>query len=74
MFVVFRDFIVAVEAPEENSFSGISERAIAMIRKAVPGRPIRYLVETHHHGDHSAGVRAYIADGATIVTTAGNRA
>ena len=34
MFVVFKDFIVAVEAPEENSFRGISERAIAMIKKA----------------------------------------
>ena len=74
MFVVFKDFIVAVEAPEENSFSGISERAIAMIRKAVPGKPIRYLVETHHHGDHSSGARAYIAEGATVVTTSGNKA
>jgi glyoxylase-like metal-dependent hydrolase (beta-lactamase superfamily II) len=74
MFVVFRDFIVAVEAPEENSFSGISERAIAMIKEAVPGKPIRYLIETHHHGDHSSGARAYIAEGATVVTTPGNRA
>jgi glyoxylase-like metal-dependent hydrolase (beta-lactamase superfamily II) len=72
MFVAFRDFIVAVEAPEENAYSGISERAIAMIKQAVPGKPIRYLVETHHHGDHSAGARAYIAEGATIVTTPGN--
>lgn len=74
MFVVFEDFIVAVEAPEENAFSGISERAIAMIKKEVPGKPIRYLVQTHHHGDHSSGVRAYVAEGATVVTTAGNRA
>ena len=72
MFVVFDQFIVAVEAPEENTFAGISERAISMIKKAVPGKPIRYLVETHHHGDHSSGARAYIAEGATIVTTAGN--
>ena len=74
MFVVFKEFIVAVEAPEENSFRGISERAIAMIKKAVPGKPIRYLAETHHHGDHSSGARAYIAEGATVVTTSGNRA
>jgi glyoxylase-like metal-dependent hydrolase (beta-lactamase superfamily II) len=74
MFVVFEDFIAAVEAPETNSSSGISERAIATIKEAVPGKPIRYLVETHHHGDHSAGARAYIAEGATIVTTPGNKA
>jgi len=40
----------------------------------VPGKPIRYLVETHHHGDHSSGARAYVAEGATVVTTSGNRA
>jgi glyoxylase-like metal-dependent hydrolase (beta-lactamase superfamily II) len=74
LFVVFKDFIVAVEAPEENFFSGISERAIAMIKNEAPGKPIRYLVETHHHGDHSSGARAYIAEGATVVTTAGNEA
>ncbi len=74
LFVAFKDFIVAVEAPEENSFSGISERAIAMIKKAVPGKPIRYLVETHHHGDHSSGARAYIAEGATVVAPPGNKA
>ena len=74
LFVVFSDFIVAVEAPEENVFAGISEQAIAMIKKAVPGKPIRYLVETHHHGDHSSGARAYIAEGATVITTPGNKA
>ena len=74
MFVAFKDFIVAVEAPEENVFAGISEQAIAMIQKAVPGKPIRYLVQTHHHGDHSSGVRAYIAEGTTVITTAGNKA
>ncbi len=74
LFVVFKDFIVAVEAPEENSFSGISERAIAMIKKEAPGKPIRYLVETHHHGDHSSGARAYIAEGATVIAPPGNRA
>jgi glyoxylase-like metal-dependent hydrolase (beta-lactamase superfamily II) len=74
MFVVFEDFLVAVEAPEENVFAGVSEKAIAMIQQAVPGKPIRYLVETHHHGDHSSGARAYIAEGATIITTAGNEA
>ncbi|MGH7731565.1 MAG: hypothetical protein ACRENJ_10000, partial [Candidatus Eiseniibacteriota bacterium] len=29
---------------------------------------------THHHEDHAGGVRAYLAEGATLVTTAGNRA
>src|SRR4030095_14290375 len=32
-----------------------------------------YLVLTHHHSDHAGGSRDYVAEGATIVTTAGNK-
>jgi glyoxylase-like metal-dependent hydrolase (beta-lactamase superfamily II) len=70
MAVAFKDFIVAVEAP--GSSDG-AERVIKKIKEAIPGKPIRYLAMTHHHGDHIGGLRAFIAEGATIVTTAGNR-
>jgi glyoxylase-like metal-dependent hydrolase (beta-lactamase superfamily II) len=39
----------------------------------VPNKAIKYLVNTHHHFDHSGGVRAYAAEGATIVTHEINR-
>ena len=68
--VEFRDFLVVIE-------SSVSEaRALANIAEAkrlAPGKPVRYHVNSHHHGDHAAGVRAYIAEGATIVTHAMNR-
>jgi glyoxylase-like metal-dependent hydrolase (beta-lactamase superfamily II) len=32
-----------------------------------PGKPIKYLVLTHHHMDHTGGTRAYVAEGATVV-------
>jgi glyoxylase-like metal-dependent hydrolase (beta-lactamase superfamily II) len=38
-----------------------------------PGKPIRYHVNSHHHGDHAAGLRAFIAEGSTIVTHEMNR-
>ena len=34
---------------------------------------MRYVVPTHHHGDHIGGLRTLIAEGATVVTTPGNR-
>jgi glyoxylase-like metal-dependent hydrolase (beta-lactamase superfamily II) len=34
----------------------------------VPNKPIRYLVNTHAHFDHSGGVRAFAAEGVTIIT------
>lgn len=68
--VEFADHVVVVEGPlnEERSLAVIAE-----VRKAVPNKPIRYLVNTHHHFDHSGGIRTYAAEGATIVTHQANR-
>ena len=46
---------------------------IAEAKRIAPGKPIRYHVNSHHHGDHAAGLRAFIAEGATIVTHDMNR-
>jgi len=70
MAVEFRDFIAVIEAPLNE------KRSIAVMNEAyrlAPGKPIRYLVNTHHHFDHSGGVRAYVAEGASIVTHRLNR-
>jgi glyoxylase-like metal-dependent hydrolase (beta-lactamase superfamily II) len=72
MFVEFKDFVLAVEPVEENVVNGISAETVATIKKTIPNKPIKYIVPTHHHGDHSAGVRAFLAEGATIITTKGN--
>lgn len=65
VLVEFRDFLAVVEAPESEA---ISEIALAAIRTVAPGKPIRYVVNTHTHFDHSGGLRTYAAEGATIVT------
>ena len=71
LFVVFKDHVVVVEAPlnEERSLA-----VLAKIAETAPGKPVRYVVPTHYHFDHSGGLRTYIANGTTIVTTPGNRA
>ena len=63
------DHLVVVDAPNNST---VTERAIATIKRNIPGKPIRYVVPTHHHSDHAGGMRAFIAEGATIVTTPGN--
>jgi glyoxylase-like metal-dependent hydrolase (beta-lactamase superfamily II) len=68
--VEFKDHVAVVEGPQTE------ERALAVIaetRKLIPGKPIRYLIPTHHHFDHSGGVRPFAAEGATIVTHDMNR-
>lgn len=68
--VAFDEFVLAVEAP--GSSAG-TENVIKRIKETIPGKPIRYLVMTHHHGDHIGGLRSFIAEGATVVTTPSNR-
>lgn len=67
----YKDYLAVVEAPnnEERSLAVIAEA-----KKLVPGKPIKYLINTHHHFDHSGGIRTYVAEGAVIVTGAGNKA
>ena len=74
MFVVQDDGVVVVDAPETRAHTGLSERVIATIRQTIPGRPIKYVVPTHHHADHGAGLRPYIAEGVRVLTTPGNEA
>jgi glyoxylase-like metal-dependent hydrolase (beta-lactamase superfamily II) len=46
---------------------------IARVKETIPDKPIRYLINTHHHFDHSGGLRTYVDEGATIVTHEANR-
>jgi len=59
------DHIVVVEGPqnEERSLA-----VIAKVKETIPNKPIRYLINTHVHFDHSGGLRTYVDEGATIVT------
>jgi glyoxylase-like metal-dependent hydrolase (beta-lactamase superfamily II) len=68
--VEFRDHVAVIEAPldEDRSLAVIQE-----VTKLVPKKPIRYVVNTHHHWDHLGGIRTYVHEGATIVTHESNR-
>jgi glyoxylase-like metal-dependent hydrolase (beta-lactamase superfamily II) len=63
--IEFRDHVVIVEAPETEAQS---VEVMAAVRKVIPNKPIRYVINTHSHFDHIGGLRAYAAEGATIVT------
>lgn len=67
--VEFNEYLAVVEAPltEERSMAVIAEA-----KKLAPNKPIRYLLTTHHHFDHTGGLRTYVAEGATIVTHQSN--
>jgi glyoxylase-like metal-dependent hydrolase (beta-lactamase superfamily II) len=65
------DHVVVIEAPQSEARS---QAVIAKVKETIPNKPIRYLINTHHHFDHSGGLRTYVDEGATIVTHQSNRA
>jgi glyoxylase-like metal-dependent hydrolase (beta-lactamase superfamily II) len=70
LLVTFADHSLLVEAPLSEDRT---QALIAKIKEIAPGKPVRDVVVTHYHFDHSGGLRGWIAQGATIVTTAGNK-
>lgn len=70
VLIEMKDYLIVVEAPhgERRSLAVMAE-----VKKLAPNKPIKYLVNTHHHFDHSSGLRAYAAEGVTIVTHEVNR-
>jgi glyoxylase-like metal-dependent hydrolase (beta-lactamase superfamily II) len=59
-----KDHWVLIEAPLNE------ERSLALIKKLgeiAPGKPIKYVVSSHVHFDHSGGLRTLVDAGATVV-------
>jgi glyoxylase-like metal-dependent hydrolase (beta-lactamase superfamily II) len=68
--VEFDDYIMVLEGPESDA-RGLS--TIAETKKLIPNKPIRYVFNTHPHSDHSGGLGAFVAEGATIITHQNNK-
>jgi glyoxylase-like metal-dependent hydrolase (beta-lactamase superfamily II) len=69
--VDFKDYIALIESGQNEP------RALAVIaetKRLFPNKPIKYLINTHSHIDHSGGLRAFVAEGSTILTYQVNKA
>jgi hypothetical protein len=64
------DHLVVVEAAVNEQRS---KAVIAKAKELVPNKPIRHVINTHYHFDHSGGLRTFVDEGAIVVTHASNR-
>jgi glyoxylase-like metal-dependent hydrolase (beta-lactamase superfamily II) len=63
--VDFKDHIAILEGGQSEA-RGLA--VIAEAKRLIPNKPIKYLVNTHSHVDHSSGLRPFVAEGTTILT------
>lgn len=89
LFVRMGDSLVAVDAPAGYPLPNelpagdvapgpasdwLSLRYLELMEEAVPGIPVSHMILTHFHNDHGGGLRAFVAEGATVVASAADTA
>ncbi|MCW5649762.1 MAG: MBL fold metallo-hydrolase [Ramlibacter sp.] len=66
VLVEMKDYLVLVESP---LYDGRAQAVLAEARRLVPGKELRYVINSHHHFDHAGGLRAAAAQGATLIVS-----
>lgn len=57
----------AIDWADAAHSAAVGERLLQAARQAVPGKPVRWVVATHHHGDHIGGLQPFIDAGVTVL-------
>jgi glyoxylase-like metal-dependent hydrolase (beta-lactamase superfamily II) len=68
--VEFKDYVVVVEAGQ-NEARGLA--VMQEVRRRVPQKRIKYVVNTHAHFDHAGGLPPFVAEGITIIADDNNK-
>jgi len=68
LLVEQKDHLIVFDSPVSD---WQSNWVLATAKAKYPNKPVKYLVLTHHHMDHTGGLRAYVAQGATLVVGKG---
>ena len=66
VLIEMKDYAVLVETP---LYDGRSNAVLAEARRLLPAKPVRYVINSHHHFDHAGGLRTAVAEGLTLITS-----
>ena len=64
--IEMKDHIIVVESP---LYDGRAVPTLQEAKKVAGNKPIRFVINSHHHFDHAGGLRSAVAEGATLVTS-----
>jgi glyoxylase-like metal-dependent hydrolase (beta-lactamase superfamily II) len=64
LWVIFKEYVVVIDA----NYPWGAQEIIPQIKKTTD-KPIRFVLNTHHHGDHSFGNSEFTKLGATIINS-----
>jgi glyoxylase-like metal-dependent hydrolase (beta-lactamase superfamily II) len=56
--------LLVIEGPQS---SARTDAVLDTLQRRFPGKPVYGVVMTHHHHDHSGGIRAYLARGIRVI-------
>jgi len=65
-WILFEDYVLVIDA----NFPAGAREVIGKIR-ALTDKPIRFALDTHHHGDHAYGNQVFVENGAVPVAHTG---
>jgi len=65
--IEMKDHMLLVESP---LWDGRALPVLAEVKKLRPGKPLRSVINSHHHFDHAGGLRTAVAEGASLITSA----
>jgi glyoxylase-like metal-dependent hydrolase (beta-lactamase superfamily II) len=69
LVVEFADYVAVVEAGQSEARG---QQILDEAKRLFPDKPIRYLINSHPHSDHTAGMVPFVREGATIITHENN--
>jgi cyclase len=65
-WIIFEDYVLVIDA----NFPAGARQIIGKIR-ALTDKPIRFALDTHHHGDHAYGNQVFVDNGAVPIAHTG---
>jgi len=68
-FFEFDDHLTMVEANRQDA---ALQAILKVVNALIPGKRVTQVIQSHHHFDHSVGLRAAVAEGLTIISRRGN--